>query len=400
MKVYLNELLFQISYALDCVERDLLNVSTNHSKRVAYMCILLGRRFGLSAEEQVDLACSAVLHDNALTEYILSESVGRGEKIKNINTAKHCQLGEKNAASFPFIGDTKGYILYHHENADGSGPFSKKAGEIPLGAKLIRIADSVDVSFALGKEGEGKFERMQQHVKKFTGSLYEKEIADGFLEEITEDAIASMKNKEIDGSLKNVLPEAMEACPMERLEGFSKTISKIVDYKSPFTKEHSYQIAEKSKIMADYYGFDEDTKLKFYLAAAFHDIGKLATPVEILEKPGSLTEDEFTIMKRHAKDTYLMLSQISGFEQITIWACSHHEKLDGTGYPFGKTGDELDFISRLLACIDIYQALSEDRPYRKGMSHKKSMEIIYDMASQGKIDSHIPGDLDKMLGTQ
>lgn len=397
MKIYLNELLFQISYALDCVERDLLNVSTNHSKRVAYMCLLLSKRMGMGPDEQVDLACSAVLHDNALTEYILSESVNKEDKVRKLNVARHCELGERNVADFPFINDTRGYILYHHENADGSGPFSKKSSEIPLGAKLIRITDGVDAAFGLGKAKEGKFERMTEHVKKSGGSLYDEQIAQIFLEVISRDVVDAMDDSNIDKVIAEAMPQAVKPCPLEKLAGFSETVSKIVDYKSHFTKEHSYQIAQKAAIMADYYGFDKDTRLQFYLAAAFHDIGKLATPIEILEKPGSLTDQEFTIMKQHAKDTYQMLSRISGFEQITVWACSHHEKLDGTGYPFGKTGDELDFNCRLLACIDIYQALSEDRPYRKGMSHEKAMEIIYDMAQQGKIDSCIPADLDKVL---
>lgn len=76
-------------------------------------------------------------------------------------------------------------------------------------------------------------------------------------------------------------------------------------------------------------------------------------------------------MKNHAGYTYLILSEVNDFEEIRDWAAFHHEKLNGKGYPFGKTADELNEPERIMACIDIYQALTEDRPYKKGLSHEK-----------------------------
>lgn len=76
----------------------------------------------------------------------------------------------------------------------------------------------------------------------------------------------------------------------------------------------------------------------------------------------------------------------------------HHEKLDGTGYPFGKTGAELDHEERLMGCIDIYQALTEERPYKAGMSHSKSLSIMREMAANGAIDGEITEDIDKCFG--
>lgn len=79
---------------------------------------------------------------------------------------------------------------------------------------------------------------------------------------------------------------------------------------------------------------------------------------------------------------------------IDEWASLHHEKLDGSGYPFGKTGDELCKNDRMLACIDIYQALIEERPYRAEMPHAKAMKILFELADDGKIDSDIVHDID------
>ena len=84
--------------------------------------------------------------------------------------------------------------------------------------------------------------------------------------------------------------------------------------------------------------------------------------------------------------------------EIVHWASYHHEKLDGSGYPFGKKAEELDFIDRLMACCDIYQALTEDRPYKDAMSHEKSIEIMRSMAVGNKIDSQIVEDMNKVFG--
>ena len=141
-------------------------------------------------------------------------------------------------------------------------------------------------------------------------------------------------------------------------------------------------------------GFDEETAQKMYLAGALHDIGKVAVGNEILEKPGRLTDEEFTTMKDHASYTYYILSEIDDFEELRDWASFHHERLDGTGYPFGKTAADLNTQERMMACVDIYQALTESRPYKQGMSHEKACGILKDMADKGWIDAEIVSQVD------
>ena len=167
------------------------------------------------------------------------------------------------------------------------------------------------------------------------------------------------------------------------------TSAKIVDYKSSFTSRHSIGVAEKASMLAQYMGYDSITVQKMYLAGALHDIGKMAVGNEILEKPDKLTDDEFSKMKNHAGYTYLILSEVNDFEEIRDWAAFHHEKLNGKGYPFGKTAAELNEPERMMACVDIYQALTEDRPYKKGLSHEKTCDILDDMAQKDFIDSDI-----------
>lgn len=132
---------------------------------------------------------------------------------------------------------------------------------------------------------------------------------------------------------------------------------------------------------------------KLYFAGALHDIGKLAVDRGVLEKPARLTDSEYRHIQDHAVWTYKILSGIQGLEDVTHWASNHHEKLDGSGYPQGLAAGQLDFWDRMLGCIDIYQALTEERPYKAGMTHAQAAAILRRMAGAGKLDESIVEDL-------
>ncbi|MEG1774212.1 MAG: HD domain-containing protein, partial [Oscillospiraceae bacterium] len=172
----------------------------------------------------------------------------------------------------------------------------------------------------------------------------------------------------------------------------------IIDYKSEATRTHSLGIAQKALTMARYYGYDEETAQQLYFAGAVHDVGKLVVSKDVLEKPDKLNAAEYRHMQTHAWHTYAILSRVQGFEEITNWASLHHEKLNGTGYPFGKTAKDLGQKERMMACLDIYQALTEARSYKAKMSHPAAMLILRSMVQSGQLDDQIVEDIDKLFG--
>jgi len=396
MKICFNDMLYSFSYALDCVEHELVGVTTYHSKRIAYLSIQLGKYFNLTVEELLDLAACAALHDNALTEYIEDE-YGKGnaskESKKELVIGKHCLLGEKNVKKLPFFNDVSGAILFHHECADGSGPFMKKTSETPLYARIIHLSDQVDAMFDLSIVTDEKLEKIISFLKQEEDKLFDRDSINAFLQTVTKEKLGKMKNDQIENVLFEELPYMERDYTYEELIHFSSLYAKIVDYKSESTKDHSLGIAKKCLTMAKYYGYDEEKQAKLYFAGAVHDIGKLVVERDILEKPDKLTEDEYEHIKTHAYYTYQILHKIKGLEDITRWASRHHEKLNGKGYPFGKTEDQLGKEERLIACLDIYQALTEKRPYKEGMSHEKSIQIIQKMVDRNELDGNIVNDI-------
>ncbi|MDD5804652.1 HD-GYP domain-containing protein [Blautia sp. HCP3S3_H10_1] len=418
------------SYALDCVEAELVHVTDKHAKRVAYMSVCMAQQMGIQGKKLQDLTVCALLHDNALTQYIQEELQGMDESQndgsnesldkspnKNFTAGSvrnedgndisgkavpqlgiHCALGEKNIRNLPFHTDVKNVILYHHENADGSGPFGKNWKEVPLFARIIHFCDLLDRDYGKEEFAEDTWKQGDNFITQINGSVVDEECINGFRAAFTEEHFLSLKQKDLEKKLWNRVSRETKELDFSQIKELAKFFARIVDYKSPFTSTHSIGVAETAERLARFMGFDEETAQKMYLAGALHDIGKVAIGNEILEKPGRLTDDEFAIMKHHAAYTYYILAEIDNFHEMRDWAAFHHEHLDGSGYPFGKTGEELNTQERIMACADIYQALTESRPYKKEMSHEKACGILEDMGGRGWLDKEVIRKVEECFG--
>ncbi len=148
MNFNLNSFLEAISFALDCVEIDILGATSNHSRRVAYISLRLAECFKMNDEERFDLCSFAMLHDNGLSEEVFHTDANTKVPINKrkhleIYTA-HCDIGEKNVADYPFFTDQRDIIRYHHEKYDGTGFFGIAGNNIPLMAQIIALANTVD----------------------------------------------------------------------------------------------------------------------------------------------------------------------------------------------------------------------------------------------------------------
>lgn len=166
-------------------------------------------------------------------------------------------------------------------------------------------------------------------------------------------------------------------------------MSRLIDFRSPFTAMHSAGVAASAAALAELFGMSEDECKMMRIAGHLHDLGKLKIPNGILEKPGKLTDEEFNVMKEHVYYTWILLKDVSGFEQISRWAAFHHEKLNGGGYPFHLTESELSLGSRIMTVADIFSALTEERPYRRSMGKEKVTAILGEDAQKGLLSRSV-----------
>ena len=155
-----------------------------------------------------------------------------------------------------------------------------------------------------------------------------------------------------------------------------EAFAKVIDMKDKYTNGHSSRVAEYTAMLARELGYDEDTVERYYNIAMMHDIGKVAVPAEVLNKPGKLTDEEFEIIKSHAKQGYEALKGISIMPELAVGAGAHHERPDGKGYPNGLKGDEIPRVAQIIAVADTFDAMYSNRPYRKRMNFKKVVSII------------------------
>ncbi len=397
----LNEFLIAVSYALDFVEMDIFGVVTNHSKRVAYISMRIAEEMELSKQEIFDVISLAMLHDNGASEKNLHDNMFNGNKkhLHLIESKKeHGIRGEENIKSYPFLTDVKNVIKYHHENYDGTGFFGIEGDRIPLMAQIIKLADTIELNSYLKEVYIEDKQRVQSFVKLHENTMFSPKLVKAFLNiSYTPHFWLDLKDEFIDMSIRRNMPNFSMEMPLSKIHDITKVFSKIVDAKSEFTQEHSSKLTDKAAIMGEFYKKPKDEIYKLMIASNLHDIGKLAISNIILDKPGKLNEREFDIIKQHPYYTRLCLQEIKGFEDITEWASNHHEKINGTGYPFGKSGQELDFNSRLIGSLDVYQALMEERPYRKTMTHKQTIEILDEMTENGMLDQKITNDIKKVF---
>lgn len=371
MKISRHSLIFGLSYALDIAGKNNLS----HSKSTAYIAVSIGRQLGLDENAILKLYYTSLLHDIALSNTYQVE--------------EHCKDGEKMLQKLPLPKTMAKDLYYHHEYYDGSGNFGLAGDKIPLNALIICFASAFDDKF--GKYCE-KFEVVEfETITKWlhtNSDVFSGAIIDAAESLIKKEAfLLNYFNYETKYILsKNLIIDDDTFYDYEDVLKYAYCFADIIDCKSPFTRTHSLGIANLARKAVVSLGYDEEIHKKMYIAGLLHDIGKLDVSPSILHKNGPLSIEERFEINKHTYYSRKILEQISGFEDIVNYAANHHEKLDGTGYPYRISKEKLSELERIMAICDVYQALSEERPYREKLSSERVWGIIEGMAGNHHLD--------------
>lgn len=179
--------------------------------------------------------------------------------------------------------------------------------------------------------------------------------------------------------------QEMESLHREVVAAYDKTIegwSRALDLRDKETEGHTKRVSEKTLQLAEAVGLDEEALLQIKRGALLHDVGKLGIPDSILLKPEPLTEAEWDVMRQHPVYAYEWLSAIDYLRHALEIPYCHHEKWDGTGYPRGLRGEEIPLAARLFAVVDVWDALTSDRPYRKPVSDENAWKYIIEQSGK------------------
>lgn len=383
MRIPMFDLVSCLSNVMDMVSPILVD----HHKQVAYVALRVAKELGLSVEQEQDLVLAGMLHDiGALS---LADKL-QALQFELENPHQHAGVGYQLLEMYEPFSRVATLIRFHHVPwRDGEGA-EFKGQKVPLGSHILHMADRVAVSINKQQEILAQVTPVCSKIEQNTGEMFIPEAVNAFT------ALAQREYFWCDLASSAIGPILAQSITMPTIEqdipsllSLAKVFAHIIDFRSRFTATHSSGVSATATALAEFARFTERECTMMTFAGYVHDLGKLAVPTEILEKPAKLTEDEFNIIRRHTYLTYRALETINGFDTINTWASFHHERVDGSGYPFHHKGEDMPLGSRIMAVADVFTAITEDRPYRKGMTEDNAVHVLQQMADNSSLDSEL-----------
>lgn len=382
-KIKLVDLMICLSDAMDFIDPSVVD----HHKRVAYIAHGMAAEMGLSLGTQKEIMLAGAVHD--IGAFSLAERRNT-LSFELQNPHRHAENGYALLKLFAPLSTVASLVRFHHV------PWSHGAGrefrgqEVPLASHILHLADRIAVLVNRKKEILSQANRICRTIRVNAGRLFSPDLVDVFMALSTREYFwLDLASPSIQALLSQRLQSAQVGITSDDMLGFSQLFSRIIDFKSPFTATHSSGVAASAEFLARKLGFSAHDCTAMRIAGYMHDLGKLAVPVEILDKPSQLNRKEFNVVRHHTFYTYRILEPIAALQTINAWAAFHHERLDGSGYPFHLKEKDLPLGSQIMAVADIFTALTEDRPYRLGMKRSDTLRVLDDMRLRSAINGQI-----------
>jgi len=384
LAIDLRQLVITIAHTVDLVGVD----DVLHGRRVGMLARELAIFMGWPEAEQQLLYDAGLLHDCGVSSTRVHHRLV--VDLEWSGADEHCVAGYELLADFAPLAHLAPIIRYHHSRWEW---LEEKAlpGNTARLANLIFLADRVDVLAAPYHADQtvlSHADEIRSRLAAERGRLFSPELVAAFEKFSAGEAFwlalqpdwvqQYQREMESHGVLHSINWCEFKQC--------AEIFARIIDAKSPYTQRHSRGVSRLARHLAERLGLDAVTCEKIEVAGLLHDIGKLQIPDEIIEGPNALTPHEFDIMKSHSYGTLQVLKRLPAVEEIAQWAAFHHETTDGHGYPFHVGGSALPLEARIINVADIFQALAQERPYRKPMAPDEIMAILQERADLGRAD--------------
>ena len=371
-------LLLALSESLELADSAL----ARHQLRAAFIAWEIGKVAQLPPAASDELFIAALLHDaGALSP---EEKIGVF-KSKISETERHCILGEALLRQVPLFGPSAAIVRLHH-TPWCDWPHAKGT-TLAVQAQALALADTLDRAIDRDRYILHQDEDLVARISALAGAVLDPEVVAMFRSLVArEDFWLNIVSPRLYQLVTQVGLCATATVAPPDLGAISELFRGLIDLRSRFTATHSSGVATAAAAQARLMDFPTEEVELMRIAGNLHDLGKMAIPNGLLEKPASLSRDEYATIRQHAYASYSILSGIGGFRTIAQWAALHHEKLDGSGYPLHWGTSQLSLGSRLMGVADIFTALAEDRPYRKGLGRPEVMSVLQSAGERGKLD--------------
>ncbi|RXK02693.1 phosphohydrolase [Arcobacter sp. CECT 8989] len=372
MNFNLNNFLLSLSNAFDEVESRYFNTSKNHSKRVAYLSLKFALEFNYKQDALFDICAYSLMHNIALSQ-------AKEDK------EKFCNLANEYAMKLPFDFKEQIDVLKYQYD------FNLKEYDIPLFSQFIYFANHIDTKFDLSKNSVENRTKILAYIKDKENILFSSDLVECFEEFAqTQSFWLDLQNEnELLTFIFSTLQDKTIVLDFEEL-------LEITSIFTLFTNEN-LNIIENASRVAEFYNFEHKDKQTFMIAASLCNIGKLYIDEKILNKQNSLEDNEYEEIKAYPYYTKKVLSNIIGFNDICSYAYKVQEQIDANGYPFSLEAKDLSLKDRSLALVNIYTALTSNKPYRKAYTKKEAFDILEQMAKENRVDETIVNDFKEIF---
>lgn len=294
----------------------------------------------------------------------------------------HCASAARLADRLTLGDPVRDALACTFERWDGSGlPDGVRGEQIPAEMRVVHLAEVAEVHLRQG--GVAAAVAMARHR---SGSHFDPDVVAVF-ERSAETIVDGLLDEDVWTAALREAPDSDRVLSEPELDDLLTAMGDFVDLKCPFTIGHSRGVAALAADAARGYGLPESDVALVRRAALVHDLGRMGVPNSVWEKPGPLSDAEWERVRLHPYLTGRILRRVPGLEQVATIAATHHERVDGSGYPLGAAGAALAPLSRLLAAADTYHALGEDRPHRRAYGPADAAEILRAQARDARLDA-------------
>jgi HD-GYP domain-containing protein (c-di-GMP phosphodiesterase class II) len=383
LRINLKDLLLCLSNAQDLI---LPNLSS-HQQQVAYLSLRLGEQLKLPQKQLQGVFLAGLVHDiGALSASEMLELI----ETEPADVNDHAFRGTKLLEGFKPLKKCANIIKFHHLPWEDGKGISHKGEKVLFDSHILHLADRVCSMIKSDKNVITQLPGILAQIRMSAGAIFIPALVDAleklaekefiWLDLVTRNPVETIKNDDLFNKLVLEIDDIID---------LAHVFSHIIDFRSSFTSLHSAGVAVVAERLARLVGFSPYECKMMLVAGYLHDIGKIAISNDVLEKPAKLDEYEFNEMRAHTYYTFRLLQPIEQFQTINVWASFHHERLDGNGYPFHIRGENLFMGSRIMAVADVFTAITENRPYRKGMAAEEAMKVLQGQVENGALDGRI-----------
>lgn len=348
----------------------------DHGHRVAYSMMKVLESLEYSQEYIRDITMVSLIHDIGAYK---TEEIDQMMYFETDKVWEHSIYGYLFLKYLSPISKYDYILLYHHLTYQEIKNMRIENKEI---IQLLYLIDRIDIYW----HQDNKLEKIEDFFKKHQGTKFSKESIDIFKE--ADKKYHILKKVYLDKDYLSLTAMEYPTYSKEDLSLFLRMISFTIDFRSSYMAAHCMTTASIASSISKIMNLDEETSEDIFYGAILHDIGKVATPMEILNARYHLSTEEMSIMREHILHTISILKGCIKTEVANI-AGRHHERVDGSGYPLGLEGRELALGERIVAVADVFSALIGKRSYKNAYAKEMTITIINDLVEKKKIDSMI-----------